>query len=160
MHARYQLAKIKRSLRTVSEPLIRERLLIVQSAYEYPTLRESAKHCGTSYVSVKHWRDRYQEYGLKGLAPTPITGRPPKLDPAEAKTIKQAVVRQSGKQSWQVKHVQEYIRHSASITYSLRQTIRIMQSWGLVPLVPRSRYAHSKEADRIAFLKEKRSYLR
>lgn len=156
MNARYQLAKIKHSLRTVSNPLIRERLLIVQSAYEYPTLRESAKHCGTSYVSVKHWRDRYQKCGLKGLAPTPITGRPPKLDPTEAKIIKRAVVRQNGKQSWQVRHVQEYIRRSASVTYSLRQTTRIMQSWGLVPLVPRPRYVHSKEADRTAFLKEKR----
>lgn len=155
MNARYQLAKIKRSLKTTPDPLIRERLLIVQASYEYPTLRESAKHCGTSYVSVKHWRDRYEGQGIKGLAPTPITGRPAKLNPLKALAIKRAVVRESTTRSWQVKQVREYIRRSASVTYSLRQTIRIMQSWGLVPLVPRPRYAHSKEADRTAFLKEK-----
>lgn len=155
MNARYQLAKIKRSLKTALDPLIRERLLIVQAAYEYPTLRESAKHCGTSYVSVKHWRDRYEKQGIKGLAPTPITGRPTKLNPTKALVIKQAVVRESATRSWQVKQVREYIQRSGRVTYSLRQTIRIMQSWGLVPLVPRPRYAHSKETDRTAFLKEK-----
>ncbi len=155
MNARYQLAKIKRSLKTAINSLIRERLLIVQAAYEYPTLRESAQHCGTSYVSVKHWRDRYEEQGIKGLAPTPITGRPPKLNGAKALAIKRTVVRESTTRSWQVKQVREYIRRSASVTYSVRQTTRIMQSWGLVPLVPRPRYAHSREADRTAFLKEK-----
>lgn len=160
MNAKYQLVKIKRSLKTMLDPLIRERLLIVQAAYEYPTLRESAKHCGVSYVSVKHWRDRYAEQGIRGLVPTPITGRPTKLNPTKALAIKQTVMRQSTTRSWQVKQVQEYIRHSGGITYSLRHTTRIMQSWGLVPLVPRPRYAHSKAADRTAFLKEKRSYLR
>ena len=140
----------------MSDPLIRERLLVVQSAYEYPTLREAAKHCGTSYVSVKHWQDRYEARGLAGLSPTPKTGRPAKLSPERALAIKQAVVRQSGARSWQVKHVREYIRQTGGFTYSLRQTTRIMQTWGLVPLVPRPRYAHSQEADRIAFLKEKR----
>ena len=156
MNARYQLAKIKRSLRIVRDPLVRERLLIVQSAYEHGTLRESAKHCGTSYVSVKHWLDRYEVQGLAGLAPTPKTGRPTKLPRAKALAIKRTILRTSGTQNWQVKQVWEYIRQSAKVTYSLRQTTRIMQSWGLVPLVPRPRYAHSKEADRNAFLKEKR----
>lgn len=155
MNARYQLAKIKHSLKTVPDPLIRERLLIVQAAYEYPTLRESAQHCGTSHVSVKHWLDRYEEQGIKGLAPTPITGRPAKLNPMKALVIKRTVMRASTTRNWQVKQVREYIHRSASVTYSLRQTTRIMQSWGLVPLVPRPRYAHSKEADRTAFLKEK-----
>lgn len=156
MNARYQLAKIKQSLRTARDPLIRERLLVVRSAYEYPTLRSAAKHCGKSYVSVKHWQDRYEAEGLAGLAPTPITGRPAKLSVLKALTIKQVVVRKSATQSWQVAQVREYIKRSGQVTYSLRHTTRIMQSWGLVPLVPRPRYAHSREADRIAFLKEKR----
>lgn len=155
MNARHQRSKVKRSLKKVADPVMRERLLMVLAAYEHPSLREASQHCGKSHVTVKHWKDQYEQSGLKGLHPTPKTGRPKKLTPSKEIAIKQEVLAQSASQSWQVKQVKEYIRKESGISYSIRHTTRIMQSWGLVQLVPRPRYAHAQESERIAFLKGK-----
>lgn len=88
MNTIYQLSKVNKSLKTVKDPKIQERLLIVKSYYQQGNFRDAGKYHGCSYVKVKFWKDRYEQTGLKGLKAIKQTGRPPKLDKGQAKIIK------------------------------------------------------------------------
>jgi transposase len=155
MNTNYQLSKIAKSLKTVKDPIIRERLLMVKHAYESDSLRTAAEHVGKSHVTVKYWKDRYEQHGLKGLKPIPKSGRPRKLDPEQEIRLKRVVTRKGNKNGWQVKELREYIKEQADVTYTLRHTTRIMQQWGLSHITPRAQYAHTDIAANQAFLKGK-----
>lgn len=150
----HTLFRVRQSLKTVRDPVIRERLMLVKARYETRSLRRAGERCGTSYIRVKRWTDRYGAEGLRGLRPKPKSGRPPKLDPKKAKRIKQAVLKESAREGWQTTRLREYIQQRGNVTYSERHILRIAADWGLSRITPRPRYVHSDETKRVAFLKE------
>lgn len=155
MYAAYQRSKIRRSLKKVRDPVIRDRLRIVQRYYEQGTFRKAAKEAGCGHMKVKYWRDRYEAGGVRGLSsPEKRGGRPRKLKEKAEKRLKTEITERTGRESWQTAQIREYIREQSGVTYSKRQTIRIAQRWGLAMIMLRPRYAHSQESERAAFLKE------
>jgi len=150
------ISKIKSSLQRVKEPVIRERLLIVQASCKKP-LRDVAKTFGITHGKVDYWKKRYKNYGLHGLYTKPRSGRPPKIKREQALKIRRTVRKHNIKQGWRTQEVRSLILKEADVKYSFRHTIRIVQSWGLSKIKPRPRYAFSKQEDRKAFLKKTRA---
>jgi len=148
-----KLDKIRSSLKRISDPVIRERLLMVQATYK-ESLREVAKTFGCTHGKVDYWRKRYDNYGLNGLHTKPRSGRPPKITKKQAKEIRRIVRKHNVKRGWRTTHIRKIIYENAEVNYSIRQIIRISQSWGLSKIKPRPRYAFSKEEDRDDFLKK------
>lgn len=148
-----ELDNIKSSLKRITAPLIRERLLMVQATYK-GSLREVAKTFGCTHGKVDYWRKRYDKMGLKGLETKPRSGRPPFITKQQAKDIRKVVRKHNVKRGWKTTHIRNTIYETAGIKYSTRQIIRISQSWGLSKIKPRPRYAFSKEEERVDFLKK------
>lgn len=149
------MAKIKRSLKEVKEPRIRERLLMVKAACENP-LRQAAEEFGCTHGKIDFWKKRYETSGVRGLYTKRKPGRPPKITDEQAVAVRQTVRKKNVHQGWRTKHVRELIYRETGVEYTERHTIRILQKWGLARLTPRPRYAHSKESERRAFLKKTR----
>ena len=149
------LSSVKRCLKMVKEPVVRERLLMVQTACELP-LRDAASKFGCTHGKVDFWKKRFKEHGVRGLQTKPRPGRPRKISEEEELTIKQEVEKKNMVRGWRTIHVRELIEKTAQVEYSTRHTIRILQRWGLNRITPRMRYAHSKESARKAFLKKTR----
>jgi len=149
----HTLSGVRQSLKTVRDPVIRERLLLVKARYETHSLREAGERCGTNYVRIKRWTDRYEASGLKGLETKPRSGRPALLSPVKAKRIRRTVLSQSAREGWQTTRLRTHIREQGGVTYSERHILRLAARWGLSRITPRPRYAHSNEAERNAFLK-------
>lgn len=153
----YQLAKINRSLATVKDPEVRERLLLLKMYYQGSTLRATADHHRCSHRKVRYWKIRYETAGVLGLATQPKSGAPPKLDPDAATVIQREVVAKSTREGgWEVKRIRAYIKERSGVTYSVRHTTRIAQDWGLALITPRPQYIYAKTAEKKAFLKGQR----
>ena len=146
-------SKIKASLQRITDPVIRERLLMVQSAIKHP-LRDAAREFGCVHGKIAYWKNRYLKMGLKGLYTKQRSGRPSKMNPEQIKLIKKKVRRHNMKQGWTTKRVRSLIRKEAGVTYTSRHILRISQSWGLSQIKPRKRSAYSKQEDRDAFIKK------
>ncbi len=144
--------RIKRELRKVKDPEVKERLLMVQSWYRGTSFREIAKTHACSFNKVKYWKDRYDSEGIKGLNTKPRSGHPKLVNERRFQSIKQEVVTKN--QGWETKQIREFIHKKSGVLYSERHVTRIAHSWGLSLKVPRPIYAHTNEQDRIAFLKK------
>ena len=148
--------KISATIRRVKNPVIRERLLMIQASYKQP-LRNVAKEFGCTHGKVDFWKKRYESQGLKGIYTKSKSGRPPKVPKEQLIKIKRSVRKHNVKQGWRTQHVRELISEQANVKYSFRHTIRLIQSWGLSKIKPRPRYAFSKQEDRDAFIKKTRA---
>lgn len=147
------LRKIKATLKRVKDPLIRERLLMVQESYKKP-LRDVAITFGCTHGKIDYWKKRYKGGGLRGLQTQPKSGRPKKITPEQEKKIRKKVRKHNPKRGWRTMHVKTAIYEETGVKYCKRQVIRIAQSWGLSKIRPRQRYAYSKKEDRDAFIKK------
>ena len=148
-----QISMIRASLKRVEDPVIRERLLMVQESYGEP-FRSVGKAHGCSDGKVRYWKRRYETGGLRGLRTKQHPGRPPKILRESSLKLRRAVRKHDIKRGWTTKRIRELIFEETGIRYSERQVIRITQFWGLSKIKPRPRYAHSKQEDREAFLKK------
>lgn len=149
------VSNVRRCLKTARNPVVRERLLMVQAACEKP-LREAAEDFGCTHGKVDFWKKRFEEEGLRGLQTKPKAGRPRKITAEEETVIRQTVKQKNMTRGWRTIHVRKLISKTTDVEYSVRHTIRILQRWGLARITPRMRYAHSKESARKAFLKKTR----
>lgn len=147
------MSKIQATLRKVKDPIIRERLLIVQTADKKP-LRAVAHDFGCTHGKVDFWKKRYNQYGLCGLYTKLRSGRPKKISEEEEQKLRCEVRKHDMKRGWTTTMVRQLIAEESGVKYSFRHTIRIIQSWGLSKIKPRPRYAFSKEKEREAFLKK------
>lgn len=153
----YQLAKVNRSLSTVKDPAVRERLFLLKMYYQGNSLRATADHHRCSHRKVRYWKVRYETAGLPGLATQAKSGAPPKLDPDAATVIQREVVARSTREGgWKVKRIREYVQERGGVTYSLRHITRIAQDWGLALITPRPQYGYAQASAKNAFLKGKR----
>ena len=148
-----QVSKIRSSLKSVKDPIIRERLMMVQAAYEGP-LRDAGKRFGCAHGKVDFWKRRYEEQGVRGLHTKPRSGRPAKITKGQSMRLRRIVRKHNVKSGWKTKGIKELIYEQTGVKYSFRHTIRITQSWGMAKIKPRPRYAFSKQEDRNAFLKK------
>lgn len=149
------IQRINATLKRITDPVIRERLLMVKASHKNP-LRDVAKEFGYAHGKVAYWKNRYAKQGIKGLYTKEKSGRPSKLKPVQAAKIRRKVRRHNVKQGWTTKHVKSYIKKEAGVTYSSRHILRLSQSWGLAQIKPRKRSAYSKKEDRDEFLKKTR----
>ena len=149
----HKLKEIKQSLKRITEPLIRERLLMVQASYKEP-LREAAQTFGCVHGKIAYWRKRYDAQGLRGLYTRERSGRPMKITKEQSTKIKRKVRRHNIKRGWQTRMIKEVIKNEAGVTYSERQIIRISHKWGLSQKVPRQKYAYAKKEDKEVFIKK------
>jgi transposase len=147
------IPKIKSTLKRVKNPVIRERLLMVQEAYKN-SLRDAATMFGYTHGKIAYWKNRYKNHGLKGLNTKPRSGRPKKITPQQEKIIKRKVRKHNPKRGWRTMCIKTSIFEESGVRYSARQVIRIAQSWGLAQIKPRQRYAYSKKEDREEFIKK------
>lgn len=140
-----QLSKISAALRRVRDPAIRERLLMVQAAYELP-LRDAAEKFGCTHGKIDYWKQRYAVQGLRGLQTKPRAGRPPKLSTAQSRKIRRMVRKHNMRQGWRTVHVRQLITEEAGVKYSCH-TIRIIQSWGLSKIRPHPALLQAQSAE-------------
>src|SRR3989338_10772804 len=110
------IQRINATLKRISNPVIRERLLMVKSSHKNP-LRDVAKEFGYAHGKVAYWKNRYAKQGIKGLYTKEKSGRPSKLKPVQAAKIRRKVRRHNAKQGWTTKHVKSYIKKEAGVTY-------------------------------------------
>lgn len=148
--------QITATIRRVKEPLIRERLFMIQASYSEP-LRDVAKKYGCTHGKVDFWKKRYEADGLRGLYTKPRSGRPPKIAKNQSIEIRRIVRRHNIKQGWRTQQVRKVIVEKTGVTYSFRHVIRIIQSWGMAKIKPRPRSAFSKQEDRDTFIKKTRT---
>ena len=144
--------RIKRELKKVKDPEVKERLLMVQSWYHGISLREIAKTHVCSFNKVKFWKDRYEAEGTKGMSTKSRSGHPKAMSERRYQSIKQEVTTQN--QGWETKQIRKFIQKKSGILYSERHVIRIAHRWGLSLKVPRPIYAHTNEQEREQFLKK------
>ena len=149
-----QVSKIRYSLKSVKDPAIRERLMMVQAAYEGP-LRDAGKKFGCAHGKIDFWKRRYEEHGVVGLRTKPRSGRPAKITREQSMHLRRIVRKHDTKNGWKTHGIKELIYEQTGVKYSFRHTIRITQSWGMAKIKPRPRYAFSKQEDRNAFLKKR-----
>ncbi len=128
---------------------------MVKETYDRP-LRDVAKIFSCVHGKVDYWKKRYEKYGVNGLETKQKSGRPKKITDEQEQNIRSKIRKHNIKDGWRTKKVREMIYEDASVKYSFRHTIRILQSWGLSKIVPRPRYAFSKKEDRNNFLKKTR----
>jgi len=148
--------RIKSDIKRTKDPIIKERLLMVQASYKEP-LRNVAKTFGYTHGKVDYWKKRYEKQGVRGLYTKPRNGRPPKIKPEQSMEIKRIVRKHNIRQGWRTQQVRQLIAEKTGVKYSFRHSIRIVQSWGLSKIKPRPRYAFSKQDDRDEFIKKTRA---
>jgi len=148
-----RMSEIRSALKRVKNPVMRERLLMVQAALKQP-LREAAKQFGCVHGKVDYWKKRYEAKGLRGLGTKPRSGRPKKISAEQESMLKRQVRKHNVTQGWRTKNVRHLIYEKAGVQYSFRHTIRILHQWGLSKIKPRPRYAFSKQEEREQFIKK------
>jgi transposase len=151
-----QASKIRSSLKGIRDPIIRERLMMIQAAYEGP-LRDAGRKFGCAHGKVDFWKKRYEAYGIHGLHTKPRSGRPPKITQEQSVKLRRIVRKHDAKKGWRTQGIKELIYEETGVNYSFRHTIRIAQSWGVAKIKPRPRYAFSRQEDRDVFLKKRES---
>lgn len=147
--------RIKRELKKVKNPEIKERLLMVQSWYHGTPFREIAKVHACSFNKVKFWKDRYESEGVKGMSTKPRSGHPRSISEKRYQSIKREVATKN--QGWETKQIREFIKKKSGVLYSERHVIRLAHHWGLSLRVPRPIYAHTDEREREQFLKKQKT---
>ncbi len=149
-----QISKIRSSLKGIKDPVIRERLMMVQAAYEGP-LRDAGRMFGCAHGKIDFWKKRYETQGISGLHTKQRSGRPPKISQEQSMRLRRIVRKHNSIKGWRTQNVRELIYEDTDVKYSFRHTIRIIQSWGMAKIKPRPRYAFSRQEDRDMFLKKR-----
>jgi len=103
------LKGIRQSLKRIKEPVIRERLLMVQASYKEP-LREAVQTFCCVHGKIAYWRRRYDSHGLRGLKTKPRSGRPSKMSKAKAMKIKRKVRKHNVTRGWQTKMIKDVMK--------------------------------------------------
>ncbi len=152
-----KITKIKSDIIRTREPIIKERLLMVQASYK-ESLRGVAKTFGYTHGKVDYWKKRYEKQGIRGLYTKSRSGRPPKINLWQSIKIKRIVRKHNIKQGWRTQQVRRLILEKTGVKYSFRHAIRIIQSWGLSKIKPRPRYAFSRQEDRDEFIKKTKNF--
>lgn len=156
MHDKEKLSKINLALKSIKDPTIREKLLMIKEYYQVKSLRTVAEKHQCSHMKVRYWLKRYQKEEESGLKVKDRPGAPSKLAKDKAREIRKQIISQiSTKGGWQTKQIREYIKEESGIVYSIRHVIRIAQNWGLSKITPRPQYLYAKKRDKQVFLKEK-----
>ena len=150
------LSKIKATVKRINDPIIRERLLMVQQSYSQ-SLRDVAKTFGVTHGKVDFWKKRYESQGLLGLHTKNKMGRPKKISAEQTVKIRRIVRKHNIRKGWQTQAVRKIIYEEAGVKYSVRQTIRIVQSWGMSKIIPRKKSVYSNKENNEAFLKKTRA---
>ena len=150
-------SNINASLKTIKDPVIQNRLMMVRDSYHKP-LRDVAASYGCTHGKVDYWKKRYEQAGVRGLYTMKQPGRPKKITPEQEKRVRRIVRKHNIKRGWRTTHNRSTIKEETGVKYSKRQVIRISQSWGLSKIKPRPRYAFSKQEDRDEFLKKQRIF--
>ena len=145
--------RINATLQRITDPVIRERLLLVKASFK-KSLRDVAYDFGYTHGKVAYWKNRYKKHGLNGLYTKERSGRPSKLKPVLAAEIRRRVRRHNIKQGWTTRHIREYVKKMGGVTYTERHIQRLTHKWGLAQIKPRKRSAYSKKEDREAFQKK------
>jgi transposase len=68
--------------------LAQRRLLAVERLGEGYSVEEVAEFLGIDPSSVRRWRATFGRHGATGLAPRPVSGRPPKLTATQEKVVR------------------------------------------------------------------------
>lgn len=111
---------------------------------------EVARMVGVDRRSVRRWNAAYKHKGKKGIAATPNTGRPPRLDAKAKKQLEQALL--EGAQAagfpndlWTCPRVAHLIKARFGISYHVDHIGRLLGSLGWSPQKPERRARERNE---------------
>jgi len=99
------------------------------------SMNEVGRRIGAAPISVKRWRDQRDKNGDQALAPKPVPGRPPKLDPRQKKKLlkillKGAIRNGYRTELWTTARIVEIIEANFGVKYHRDHIGRLMKSLG------------------------------
>jgi len=109
-----------------------------------------AEQLGCSHSSVVRWAQAYQRNGLRGLAPQPIPGRPPKLAPPQQSRLVQTLLKgplAAGYPTdlWTLDRIAHVIRRQSGIRYHPCHVWKLLRRWGWSAQKPERRALQRSE---------------
>ncbi len=148
---------------------VKERLLMIIHTKEGRTTREVAGIVKKSYVSVANWVNRFNKEGLAGLKNKQRSGKPPKMEEEQFKTLESDLEKSPKefgyKQTfWNTKLIRIHILQYYITSYSDRHVQRLMHKFGYSLIKPRPRHfkrnPSQKEEFAQALKKTSRAWIR
>lgn len=130
-------------------------VLLVAKGMNCPS---AAKYLGDPERTVRHWVEKYNEEGLRGLVEIDKPGRTSRLTEQQLVKIDKILRRpptEAGMKCgiWDGKTLSAYIENKFGISLGVRQCQRIFKHLGFRLRKPRSKIAHSNPELRKAFKK-------
>ncbi len=103
-----------------------------------------ARRVGADRRSVHRWLAAYRVGGIDSLAPTPASGRPPRLTPTERKKLERFLLQGASSfgypnDLWTCPRVAAVIRRRFRVTYHVDHIGRLLRSLGFSPQRPERR---------------------
>jgi len=111
---------------------------------------EVAKRLGVDRRSVRRWKAAFRQWGRRGIAAQPASGRPPKLNAGARRRLEQVLLR--GAQAagfptdlWTCRRVAEVIARRFRVHYHVSHMGRVLRSLGWSPQRPQRRAVERDE---------------
>ncbi len=108
-------------------------MLIIKIKRDGMNVREAARSLGKSDPWGYKWHTRYRQAGFDNLYVQHRTGRPPKVDKAIMKNIRNNTCKNL---TWTGKEMQDYILKNAGIKYSITHVGYLLRKWGYSQKIP------------------------
>ena len=157
INKRYQINKLKQSLKRTKNAIERDRIRIVLGAYE-TSIRKTGKQQGIKRGKVWHWKHRYEKFGIKGLKPRKPPGRKCAIKEKDLVKIKHEIKSKDYRNGWKVKQLKQFIYKQSGVNYTEGHVVRIANKWGLSMITPRQEFAHKDKIGEKAFKKKPENY--
>jgi DNA-binding GntR family transcriptional regulator/transposase len=114
---RAALTKLTTSRRTPRGQSTRAHIVL---ACAEGTVAEAARRCGVSFRTAAKWKQRYERYGIAGLADEPRTGRPTATDEVVHRALT-CVLREPPAPSWTTRLIADFTGLSQSTVCRIRR---------------------------------------
>lgn len=130
--------KVKEAYDKEKDGRVKQRLLIILSAFKMKSSYKIAERAETSHTKVQRWINRFNKHGFEGLFDKKRPGKPSKLTEEQKKMLEKILDKPGEfRAGFNSVEILDKIKKSYDVKYTLRHVRRLLKQLGYSRITPR-----------------------
>lgn len=145
LNQKFSYEEIKSAYDKEKDGRIKQRLLIILTAFKMKSSYKIAEQVKTSHTKVQRWIKRFNKSGLNGLKDKPRSGSPAKLSKTQLEELDSELSREKEfSVGWRTLEVVNTVKSMFHVNYSIMHIRRLLKKLGYSRVKPRPSHVSKK----------------
>ena len=145
LNQKFSYEEIKSAYDKEKDGRIKQRLLIILTAFKMKSSYKIAEQVKTSHTKVQRWIKRFNKMGLLGLNDKPRSGSPSKLSKTQLQELDHELSREKEfSVGWRTLEVIDAVKSMFHVNYTTMHIRRLLKKLGYSRVTPRPSHVAKK----------------